>query len=78
VIFKTTNIPFYVKFRTINFFHIFHIFCVILNMVWFIWGIVNLTNQECVGTMYYTMTIVFVVLSGIRILAGLCNMNSQK
>lgn len=37
----------------------------ILNGVWFIWGIILLANQECLGTIYNTMTIVIVVLSGL-------------
>lgn len=49
-----------------------------LNLVYFIWGIVNLANQECIGTLYHEMTIVFVVLSGIGILGSFSSNKSNN
>lgn len=43
-----------------------------LNMAWLIWGIVVLSNQECEDTIYHTVSIVLVVLSGLSMISNAC------
>ena len=46
----------------------------ILNLTWFFWGILILTHYDvaaCKNTVYYPMTIVLVVISGLSILGNL-------
>ena len=50
----------------------------ILCLVWLIWGIILLVNHHCEGTVYHTITIVFVILSGIGILGNSCSMGRRR
>lgn len=50
----------------------------ILNIVWFVWGIVLLSEHRCQGTIYNTLTIVLVVLSGISVLGNLCSQKTNR
>ena len=44
----------------------------LFRLVTFIWGIVCLANEQCKGTAYFTMAIVFVVLNGLSIVGSIC------
>lgn len=50
----------------------------ILCLVWLVWGIILLVNHHCEGTVYHTITIVFVVLSGIGMLGNSCSMCRRR
>lgn len=54
------------------------IFSGVLNLLWLVWGILLLVDHHCEDTMYHTMTIVSVVLSGLSILGNLSHNKTQR